>query len=126
MKIVRSTKCSIKFATKKKKYELNTVLKEYGKVVNIFISYFWDKPEFDNTQLLKPIVDIPIDQTWLSARLRKVAAREALGMVPASRTFLNGIKSNYRKVLLGWIKRLELLCLTPRRTEETLIDGIRN
>ena len=45
MKIVRSTKCSTKFATKKKKDELNTVLKEYGKVVNIFISYFWDKPE---------------------------------------------------------------------------------
>ena len=31
MKIVRSTKCSAKFATKKKKYELNPGLKEYGK-----------------------------------------------------------------------------------------------
>jgi len=79
MKITRSSKCSIKFATDKKKQELRTVLKQYGKVVNIFIDYFWINPT-DKTKLLKPIVDIPKD-TWLSARLRKVAAREALDMV---------------------------------------------
>jgi len=79
MKITRSTKCSVKFATNKKKKELQTILKEYGKVVNTFIDYFWTNPT-DKTQLLKPIVDIPKD-TWLSARLRKVAAREALDMV---------------------------------------------
>ena len=43
MKIIRSTKCSTKFATNKKKTELQTVLKEYGKVVNVFIDYFWVK-----------------------------------------------------------------------------------
>jgi len=79
MKIVRSTKCSTKFATDKKKAELKTVLTEYGEVVNVFIDYFWTNPT-DKTKLLKPIVDIPKD-TWLSARLRKVAAREALDMV---------------------------------------------
>ena len=68
MKIVRSTKCSTKFATQKKKQELLTILQEYGKVVNCFVDYFWTNPT-DKTQLLKPIVDIP--QTWLSARLRK-------------------------------------------------------
>ena len=78
MKIIRSTKCSTKFATNKKKQELQTVLQEYGKVVNVFIDYFWDK-KIKKTELLKPIVDIP--ETWLSARLRKVAAREALDMV---------------------------------------------
>ncbi len=79
MKIIRSSKCSVKFATHKKKTELYTILKEYGKVVNIFIDYFWDK-KIDKTQLLKPIVDIPKD-SWLSARLRKVAAREAIDMI---------------------------------------------
>jgi len=82
MKIIRSTKCSTKFATKKKKQELLTILQEYGKVVNCFVDYFWTNPT-DKTQLLKPIVDIP--QTWLSARLRKVAAREALDMISASK-----------------------------------------
>ena len=83
MKIIRSSKCSVKFATHKKKTELHTILQEYGKIVNIFINYFWDK-KIDKTQLLKPIVDIPKD-SWLSARLRKVAAREALDMISASK-----------------------------------------
>ncbi len=79
MKIIRSTKCSTKFATNKKQTELKTILKEYGKVVNVFINHFWINP-IDKMQLLKPIVDIPKD-TWLTARLRKMAAREALDMV---------------------------------------------
>ena len=82
MKINRSTKCSTKFATNNKKEELQHILQEYGKVVNLFIDHFWTN-ETKKTQLLKSIVDIPKDNTWLSARLRKVAAREAIDMVSA-------------------------------------------
>ena len=78
MKIKRSSKCSIKFATNKKKQELQTVLKEYGKVVNIFIDYLWDKQLYKK-DLLKPVVDIPV--TWLTFAFKQVAAREALDMI---------------------------------------------
>lgn len=85
MKLIRSTKCSLKFTTKKKMLELNAILTEYGKVVNFFIQHFWQN--LDNipskSQLLKPLVDLP--ETWLSARLRKVAAREAIDMVLATK-----------------------------------------
>ena len=65
--------------------ELATILNEYGKVVNIFIQYFWNNPnKASKGLLLKDIVDIP--ETWLSARLRKVAAREAIDMVLATKT----------------------------------------
>ena len=83
MKITRSTKCSLKFATVKKRTELQSVLSEYGKTVNCFIEYFWNTGEVSKSKLLKQIVDIP--DTWLSARLRKVAAREALDMVSATK-----------------------------------------
>lgn len=84
MKLIRSTKCSLKFSTKKKMLELTTILNEYGKVVNIFIQYFWNNPDkATKVLLLKDIVDIP--ETWLSARLRKVAAREAIDMVLATK-----------------------------------------
>lgn len=79
MKITRSTKCSLKFTTKSKQEELNKVLSEYGNVVNVFIDYFWAKGVVSKSELLKSIVDVP--DTWLSARLRKVAAREAIDMV---------------------------------------------
>ena len=84
MKLIRSTKCSLKFATAKKQNELSVILSEYSKVVNIFIDYFWLNPEkATKGELLKPVVDIP--ETWLSARLRKVAAREAIDMINASK-----------------------------------------
>ena len=85
MKITRSSKCSVKFATRAKRLELQKVLTEYGRVVNIFIGHFWKSEEkISKTKLLKPIVDIP-KNSWLSARLRKVAAREALDMISATR-----------------------------------------
>jgi len=41
MKVIRSTKCSLKFSSDKKKNELSIILAEYSKVVNLFINYFW-------------------------------------------------------------------------------------
>ena len=104
MKITRSTKCSVKFATQKKRNELKTILKEYGKVVNIFIDYFWDK-KVDKTQLLKPIVDIPKD-SWLSARLRKVAAREALDMVGSVKNVFEWNKEQIQNTINALEKKI--------------------
>jgi putative transposase len=64
--------------------DLKTILTEYGKVVNTFINYFWYNPDKCNKSLLlKEIVEIP--ETWLSARLRKVGAREAIDMINATK-----------------------------------------
>lgn len=83
MKIIRSTKCTTKYMTKEKINKLRLVLSEYGNVVNQFIDVFWCGQTPTKEQLLKPIVDIP--NTWLTARLRKVAAREAIDMINASK-----------------------------------------
>jgi len=82
MKLIRSSKCSLKFATASKLSELKRVLTEYGRVCNIFIEYFWKNGTPSKSELLKEIVDLPKD-TWLTARLRKVAAREAIDMIHA-------------------------------------------
>lgn len=84
MKLIRSSKCSLKFATQSKLDELKTILTEYGKVCNVFIEYFWKNGTPSKSYLLKDIVDLPKD-TWLSARLRKVAAREAIDMITATK-----------------------------------------
>jgi len=105
MKIIRSSKCSVKFATDKKKKELQTILQEYGKVVNVFIDYFWDK-KIDKTQLLKPIVDIPKD-TWLSARLRKVAARETLDMINSVKEVFEWNKEQIQDVIDALEKKIK-------------------
>ena len=82
MKVIRATKCSLKFITETKRQKLKEVLAEYSKVVNFFIDRFWDHPP-KKAKLLKSIVNLPI--TWLTARLRKVAAREALDLIKSSK-----------------------------------------
>lgn len=85
MKIQRSSKCSLKFSTEKKRAQLREILTEYGTVVNFFIQHFWGSAIPSKGKLLKPIVDLPGDQTWMTARLRKVAAREAIDMCQAAK-----------------------------------------
>jgi len=104
MKIIRSSKCSIKFATNKKKQELQTILKEYGKVVNVFIDHFWTNSDINKTKLLKPVVDLP--QTWLSARLRKVAAREALDMISSVKEVLDWNKEQLQNAIDALEKKI--------------------
>lgn len=82
MKLIRSTKCSLKFATEAKLNQIELVLEEYGKVVNFFINAFWDQ-SIEKKNLLKEIVNLPV--TWLSARMRKVAAREAIDLISSSK-----------------------------------------
>lgn len=82
MKIHRASQCTLQFATEAKRQTLSDVLDEYARVVNHFIGLFWDDCPA-KSQLLKPVVDTPL--TWLSARLRKVAAREAIDMVKAAK-----------------------------------------
>ena len=82
MKINRSSKCTLKFANDSKLKQLKEVLCEYGKVVNFFIDHFWeDIPR--KGELLKHIVNLP--ETWLTARARKVAAREAIDMIRSAK-----------------------------------------
>jgi len=88
VKITRSSKATLRFATKAKRDLLVEVLAEYGRVVNFFIEHFWPLNPKDTPskgELLKPIVDLPGNTTWLSARFRKVAAREALSMITSAR-----------------------------------------
>jgi len=108
MKIIRSTKCSLKEITKSKENQLEYILNEYGKVVNIFIDYFWKNGQIPKAKLFKSIVDIP--ETWLSARLRKVAAREALDMIKSAKEVLKSNKEQLEltiKVIRNKLKEIQ-------------------
>jgi IS605 OrfB family transposase len=82
MQIRRSSKTSLKFATSKKREVLAKILAEYSRVVNFFMEYLWDK-NLTASDLKKEIINLP--ETWLSARMRQCAAREALAMIQAAR-----------------------------------------
>jgi len=50
--------------------------------VNIFINHFWNNSKkITKKNITKNIFNIPKERTWLSCRLRQVAAREAVDMI---------------------------------------------
>jgi IS605 OrfB family transposase len=118
LKIIRSSKCSIKFATNKKKQELRFILKEYGRVVNIFVDYFWTSST-DKTHLLKSIVDIPKD-TWLSYRLRQVAAREAIDMVRSVKNVFEWNKEQIQNAIDAIEKKIKTTPQTNRKNRRKI------
>jgi Probable transposase. len=82
MKIKRATKSTTQFLTQKKRTLLYTVMDEYSRLVNLFIVMFWDN-HFTRKDLTKEITNLP--DSWLSARMRQCAAREALGLLNSAK-----------------------------------------
>lgn len=89
MKIIRSSKCSFKFLTEKKRQVLYEIMDEYSRAVNFFIELFWQN-EFSKFDIKKDI--LKLYSTWLTARMKQNAAFEALGMCQANNHLRN--KSN--------------------------------
>ena len=112
MRITRSTKCSLKFMTQSKRLELNGVLSEYGNVVNHFINIFWDNP-VSKAELLKDVVNS--SDSWLSARLKKVAAREALDMVSSVKLVQESNKEMMTTCISDIKKKVNKIPLTTRK-----------
>jgi len=79
MKITRSTKCSFRFATRRKKEQLRLFLVEYVRVVNLYIVLFWDNPPAAYAELKKETLNL-VGETWLTQRAKQCASRQALGM----------------------------------------------
>jgi len=57
------------------------ILHEYNRVVNMFISHLWDKKILKGS-FVRQTSFIP---TWLSARMRQAAAKQALAIVKSQR-----------------------------------------
>ena len=81
MKVIRSTRLSLKFANQSKLQLLSTILAEYSKVVNFFVGLFWGR-SVARSELTKLILSQV--ETWLIARCRLSAAREALDLIHAA------------------------------------------
>ena len=99
--------------TQAKRLELDGVLAEYGKVVNHFINIFWDKP-VSKMELLRDIVHS--SESWFSARLKKVAAREAIDMVSSVRLVQESNKEIMENCITDIKRKINKIPLTNRKS----------
>ena len=96
MQIIRSTKCSLRFATDNKHQQWRRFLVEYVRVVNLYIYQFWFNTPKNNNELNKCVLDT-IGSTWITQRAKACAARQALGMVLGVRARIATARKNKEK-----------------------------
>jgi len=76
--MIRSSKTSIKFSNKLKLETVHRIIDEYKKVLSKFVDILWD---MENIPTLVPIEITSVVDTWLSARMKQCAAKQASGIV---------------------------------------------
>jgi len=83
MKIQRTCKVSLKFITQEKRKQINNLIKEYRRVVNLYIKSLWES----RGSLNKLTLD-RVNNTTLSQRYKSQALRQALQVVVLTRKSL--------------------------------------
>jgi IS605 OrfB family transposase len=81
--MIRKSTINLKYANTGKLEKLKKVAKEYRNVVNYFIDILWEQKQFTGS-FVKDVKDTSIN-TWLSARLRQAATKQALSIVKSQR-----------------------------------------
>jgi len=78
--MIRKSTINLKFANIGKLNKLKIIAKEYQRVANIFIDKLWVQQQFSGSFVKDTTVD-----SWLSARLKQAAAKQALAIVKSQR-----------------------------------------
>lgn len=117
MKVYRSTKVSLKFATPAKQVALNAIRVEYSRLVNEFVALFWSWDHIpENRELVAAVLHRVT--THASFRVTQNAAREAVSMVATAKNQPHGdagireirrpVHYGRRMVLASTVAKLEL------------------
>ena len=99
--MTRSTRSSLKFSNEGKRDSLHGFVGEYRKVVSFYVDLLWD---LDRVPRLLPKEITSKPESWLSARARQCAAKQASGIVRGTRA-----KQERRKWQVEEFKRLGML-----------------
>ena len=110
--MTRTSTLSLKFTTDYKKTQLDNVMSEYIKVVNLFIDKFITKDKIGK------YCNSKVD-TWLSARLQQAAGKQAIEIIKSTRQKDKNIAyKHYRKVYSYFKKRNRQVKFLNKRFSE--------
>lgn len=88
--MIRRTIINLNYSNTDKTKQLNSFIDEYARVVNCYIENLWEKQIFNGSYLDKEILKEV--ETWLSARAKQCAGKQALQIVKSQRKKKNKTK----------------------------------
>ena len=122
MKIVRSSKCNLKFTNQGKIEKLKIILEEYSKAVNYYIDLLKDW-ELKEGQFIETSIINSFQHEWMTHRLKKNACREAVGMLCSYQEKIrNGDKKAQLPHHYGKSMTLTSTCVNISFTDKTDFD----
>jgi IS605 OrfB family transposase len=93
--MIRKSTINLKYANKGKLQKVHTIAVEYRRVVNLFIDSLWEQKRFSGKFVKNTTV-----KSWLSARLRQAAAKQALAIVKSQRKKKQNSKPKFNKLVM--------------------------
>jgi len=93
--MIRKSTVNLKFANRGKLDKLTDIATEHQRVVNIFIDRLWLQQRFAGNFIEDTLVE-----SWLSARLKQAAAKQALSIVKSQRKKKNKSKPILSKLVM--------------------------
>lgn len=93
--MIRKTTINLKFANSGKLNKVKEIAEEYQRVVNVFIDNLWEQQQFSGSFVKDTTVD-----SWLSARLKQAAAKQALSIVKSQRKKKKKHKPTLNRIVL--------------------------
>ncbi|MDM8556430.1 transposase [Desulfococcaceae bacterium HSG7] len=93
--MIRKSTVNLKYANTGKLQKVHTTAIEYQRVVNLFIDSLWKQKQFSGKFVKNTAVE-----SWLSARLRQAAAKQALAIVKSQRKKKKKSKPKFNKLVM--------------------------
>ena len=78
--MIRKSTVNLKFANQGKLNKIKLIAEEYQRIVNAFIGILWKQQQFSGNFVKDTFIE-----SWLSARLKQAAAKQALSIVKSQR-----------------------------------------
>lgn len=94
-RMIRKSTINLKFANIGKLLKIKEIAAEYQRIVNVFIDILWKQKQFSGSFVKDTSVE-----SWLSARLKQAAAKQALSIVKSQRKKKKKHKPTLSRIVL--------------------------
>ena len=93
--MIRKSTINLKFANNGRLEKVKLIAEEYQRIVNIFIDRLWKQQQFSGSFIKDTSAD-----SWLSARMKQAAAKQALSIVKSQRKKKKKHKPAFNKLVM--------------------------
>ncbi len=94
-KMIRKSTINLKFANKGKLEKVKEIADEFVRIVNIFVDILWEQQQFSGN-----FVEDTVVESWLSARMKQAAAKQALSIVKSQRKKKKKTKPTLKRIVI--------------------------